>query len=198
MSRVLLLHGALGSSQDFTPLRSAIQTPTLVMDFIGHGSTPDDGKPWTIERFAEQLKSYIEALPEPLPIFGYSMGGYVALWLSIQHPELIPSLITLGTKFMWGEKGAKADAELIPHVKMKELMLKLCAKPLLTPEAATNVSIPVLYMVGDRDRMVSIEETSAMYRSTPGAQFSVLPNTKHHLAKVDAHLLARCITDYVP
>lgn len=84
MTSILLLHGALGSSDEFSALAQELPCACVTMDFIGHGTTPDDEAPWTIDRFASQLETFIEELPKPLPIFGYSMGGYVALWLSLR------------------------------------------------------------------------------------------------------------------
>jgi pimeloyl-ACP methyl ester carboxylesterase len=162
----------------------------MVLEFHGHGTKPDVNQPWSIELFAHQLEEAIQALPSPLPIFGYSMGGYVALLLSLRKPELVPRLLTLGTKFSWGDYGITDDSARELDSKTVAMMRLLQEEPLLTLPIVDKVSIPVRYCVGDRDRMVTIEETMAFYRATPGAEFCVLPNTRHLIEKVDADLLA--------
>ena len=42
-------------------------------------------------------------------IFGYSMGGYVALHAARRHPERIGSIMTLGTKFAWDTPTAEKE-----------------------------------------------------------------------------------------
>jgi pimeloyl-ACP methyl ester carboxylesterase len=50
--------------------------------------------------------------------------------------------------------------------------------------------------VGDRDKMVTIEETLAAYRRLPNGRFIVLPDTPHPLEKVSPGRLAREIGDF--
>ena len=44
-------------------------------------------------------------------------------------------------------------------------------------------------MLGDRDKMVSLDETVAVYKSLPNAEMCVLPNTPHPLEQADTGLL---------
>ncbi len=196
MSELLILHGVLGSAGQFTALQQSLRVHTTTFEFYGHGEQPDVAADWTIELFATQLEKYLDSQPRPLPIFGYSMGGYVALWLSLRRPDLVPKLLTLGTKFAWTREGALADSSGLLHQKTIALMVQLGHNPLLTADAVKEVKIPVRYMVGDRDRMVSIEETLNIYRNTPSAEFAVLPNTKHAIEKVDRNILVHQITTF--
>ena len=45
-------------------------------------------------------------------------------------------------------------------------------------------------MLGDRDKMVSLEETTAVYKAIPHAALAVLPNTPHALEQTDPSLIA--------
>lgn len=40
-------------------------------------------------------------------------------------------------------------------------------------------------MLGDRDKMVTLDETVNAYKAIPGAALSVFPETPHPLEKVD-------------
>ena len=46
-----------------------------------------------------------------------------------------------------------------------------------------------MLMLGDRDKMVSIEETVNVYRQLTDARFSVLPGTPHAIEAVDWSLV---------
>jgi pimeloyl-ACP methyl ester carboxylesterase len=68
-------------------------------------------------------------------------------------------------------------------------MTALGTRPLLTKENLSSINIPVRLMVGDRDTMVGIEETLAVFKSLPQASMAVLPDTKHPLDAVNNALL---------
>lgn len=206
---IVVLHGALGSKHQFEPLLAALGPSTTFVEFYGHGTTADVEDAWSIDLFTRQLEQVLESLDRPR-VFGYSMGGYVAITLAKSRPDLMSSIITLGTKFDWSPQGSanevkKLDAAAISAKvpayasdlqrrhgaerwevaleKTAALMIDLGTTPVLAPAMMANIELPIHYGIGDRDEMVSIEETLQMYRATPGATFSVFPARRHPIEK---------------
>jgi hypothetical protein len=48
-----------------------------------------------------------------------------------------------------------------------------------------NLQHKILIGIGDKDVMVTLEETIEVYRKLPNAALVVLPNTQHPIEKVD-------------
>lgn len=222
---ILVLHGALGSRHQFEPLMERLGERGSFMEFSGHGTTVDDGRAWTIPLFVDQLERHLETgagAGGPVTIFGYSMGGYVAMTLALRRPELFRNIVTLGTKLAWTAEGAEKEAgrlnadiiaEKVPAFaadlqrrhgadrwrsvldRTAGLMRDLGTTPLLTQEGMAAMSVPVRFMLGDRDEMVGLDETVAFYKATPGAEFAVLPSTRHPIEKVDLGHVLRHLDD---
>lgn len=223
---LLLLHGAIGSNQQFTALRESLSTYYEVHapNFPGHGGEeiPAD---FSIPAFADFVKAYIDThhLHQPV-VFGYSMGGYVALYLCKQYPGLFSRIITLATKFHWDEATAAKETAMLQPTLLEqkvpafakelarrhlpqdwktvlhhtaELLTDLGSSPSLNHEDYRKISVPCLLMVGDRDKMVSIEETVATYRALATAQFSVLPATPHPIEQAPIGLLTSIIHSFI-
>ena len=70
------------------------------------------------------------------------------------------------------------------------MMLALGDQPLFTETTAATLNLPVRLGLGDSDKMVSLEETSKMFRALPTGSFSVLPGTPHPIGQVNPALLA--------
>jgi pimeloyl-ACP methyl ester carboxylesterase len=227
MRSVLILHGALGSAHQFQRLAEALapHMHVRILEFVGHGEMPDSAEPWSIDLFATQLEHELERMPvRPTKIIGYSMGGYVAIRLAQRRADLIDRVLTLGTKLDWSVEGAAREIRMLdPDViqakvpafaadlqrrhgtdrwrnilqQTATMMTTLGAAPLLTPENVVNLFIPVHYGIGDRDEMVTLEETIAFYRATPNAQLSVLPGTRHPIEKVETQLFVQTILRWI-
>jgi pimeloyl-ACP methyl ester carboxylesterase len=129
---------------------------------------------------------------EQAVFFGYSMGGYVALCLGLEHPDRVDRVTTLGTKFRWdpahaAREVARLDPSIIQskvpsfaatlearHVRAggwqgvlagtAELLGHLGDHPLLTDSTLPGIAAPVRVVVGDRDNTVSVDESSAVAR----------------------------------
>ncbi|MDQ1855446.1 alpha/beta fold hydrolase [Chryseobacterium sp. WLY505] len=224
MPNLLLLHGALGHSDIFKPYLSALsQYFTLHTPlFSGHGNQelPADGI--TIEKYTQELSDYckVNNLTD-VSIFGHSMGGYVALCYAMENPDNVNSVITLGTKFDWTEEQALKESKMLnPDVILEkipqyaqllesqhgakwkqllpaiaDLMVDLGKNPPLEHNFAT-ISTPVQIMVGDKDHMVTLEESMRVYRSLSNAKLAVLPDTKHPMDKVRPDLLLNLLKDF--
>ena len=98
---LLLLHGALGSKQQFDPILKGLEASFEVhtMNFDGHGRHASS-REFSMQFFAENVMDYLKKHSiETIHLFGYSMGGYVALQLALIEPLKVKSIITLGTKF---------------------------------------------------------------------------------------------------
>ena len=146
---------------------------------------------------------------------GYSMGGYVALYIARHHPERVERIFTLATKFLWTTEIAEREKKnLDPEVittkvpafaqnlnalhgdKWKELVKKsgdmivaIANSNPLTAADYGKIAHPVLTSVGDSDKLVSIEETIDVYRQFSTAQLLVYPGTGHPLENFDAEMV---------
>jgi pimeloyl-ACP methyl ester carboxylesterase len=71
----------------------------LVPDLRGFGASGGAGGPLTMERMAEDLhRLLMERHTGPAVVIGHSMGGYVALALAREHPDLIRGLVLVASK----------------------------------------------------------------------------------------------------
>jgi len=95
---LLLLHGFTGSKatwKPFIPLWSQ-RYRTIAVDIIGHGESdsPDQITHYTMEAFACTLEILLQNLGiQKTNILGYSMGGRIALYLTVKRPELIRAVL---------------------------------------------------------------------------------------------------------
>jgi pimeloyl-ACP methyl ester carboxylesterase len=76
------------------------------------------------------------------------------------------------------------------------MMQQLGQRPTLPASALAQIMVPVCIAVGDRDQMVSLEESMTAYRQLPRGQFQVLPNTKHPLEQLNWPLLASALQHF--
>ena len=54
-----------------------------------------------------------------------------------------------------------------------------------------------LLMLGDRDKMVTLDETVEVYKNLPQAQLAILPNTAHPIEMVNTDRLANEIKSFL-
>lgn len=99
---VLLLHGG---GLDCASLSWRILLPRLARrrfvvapDWPGCGNSTSLGRPHTIADLGVWLVALMEALGiERARVVGVSMGGGVALWLALHHPERVERLVAVST-----------------------------------------------------------------------------------------------------
>ncbi|MGZ3900401.1 MAG: alpha/beta fold hydrolase [Bacteroidia bacterium] len=226
MQNIILLHGALGSRPDLKPLADKLKTggcSVHTLEFSGHGKTPFE-KVFNVPQFANELEKFIleNRLQSP-HVFGYSMGGYVALYLATTKPGLINKIITLGTKFNWTKEIAeKETSKLNPEVikrkvpkfaadleskhingwekllvQTAELMNNIAANNYLNETVFNSIQNHSLIGIGDKDKMVTYEETATVFKSLPNAGMYMLPNTQHPLETTNIDLLSKIIVDFI-
>lgn len=223
MKDLVLLHGALGSSKELEKVKNILSADFNVytFDFNGHGN--EEATNFYIDGFSNDLKAFITKyeLDQPF-VFGYSMGGYVALYHETKYPGSIGSLLTLGTKFDWNPESSSREAgflvpELIlikaPHYAeylseihgidwkenmrlTKELMLRLGDQPVLNEQSLKIVEIPVTIARGSNDRMVSPDESQWASNLINSANYYEIPEFDHPLNKLDDAKLAKMILDH--
>ncbi len=97
-----MLHGFLGSAEVFRPLLPALREicNPLLIDLAGHGHTkfPNDPKRYHGPRQTADLAALLKKeCTEPPFLYGYSMGGRLALRYALHAPDQIRGLILEST-----------------------------------------------------------------------------------------------------
>jgi pimeloyl-ACP methyl ester carboxylesterase len=226
MQTVILTHGALGSKADLDKLANALvkeNYTVLSFSFSGHGNTTFEND-FGVEQFALELENFIlkNQLVKP-SIIGHSMGGYVALCLALRLPQSIDKIVTLGTKFNWTKEVVEKETRiLVPEVMLekvpafarslelkhgsnwKELLAKIAQMTIdismnnyLNAETLKGIQNKVLIGLGDKDQMVTLEETVAVYKILPNANMYVIPETKHPVEQLNTTLFTEMITGFL-
>jgi pimeloyl-ACP methyl ester carboxylesterase len=219
MKTTILLHGALGAQEQLLPLRAQFagdQHDVFTLNLPGHGGATIQG-PFGIETFAEGVMNFVRGKSnQQVNLFGYSMGGYVALWLAYLYPSAVRHIVTLGTKFDWSPESARREvlklnpnqitekvpafARILEHrhapqdwkslVRMtNEMMTQLGDKPLITTSILLNIRTRVLVLLGDQDDMADPQYSEEVANHLPEGSFKLLPQTTHPIEKVNLQQL---------
>jgi pimeloyl-ACP methyl ester carboxylesterase len=203
---LVLLHGGLCTievclgkiRQPFEKARR-----TIAIEQQAHGRTADIDRPLSVEQMTEDTAALLRQLKiGNADVFGYSMGGSIALGIAVKHPDLVRKLAIFGTAY--NNEGMvpglvdnlkKLKAEEVPkqfydgYVKVAPdpkqwpaLVAKIAnmlpdAKGFL-PEAVRAIKAPTLIMIGDSD-IVLPEHAVQVFRLHQHAQLAVLPGASH-------------------
>ena len=223
---IVLIHGALGDGRQLGGLQRVLAPrSTHLIELEGHGATSATTPNYSIERFADQVREMFASQHiERAAFFGYSMGGYVALYLAANSPSLVTRVATLGTKLAWTPDAAAREtsrldpatirtkvpkfAEALEHrhagaggwesvlANTAALMRELGEHPQVDDALLARIQQPVRLMVGDRDTVVSIDETAAAARKLAHGELAVLPATPHPYEQAHVKLLTSALIDF--
>jgi pimeloyl-ACP methyl ester carboxylesterase len=98
---LVILNGLAATSADWDPSfidRLASANELVLLDNRGIGDSTDNGAPFDIDQLADDTARVIEALEfGRVSVLGWSMGGFIAQTLALQHPSRIEKLILLST-----------------------------------------------------------------------------------------------------
>src|SRR3954451_24808358 len=99
---LIVLPGGFMTVEAMGPLVAQLAATRQVIgvELQGHGHTADSERPLRYETMAEDIAALMKHLGlAQADLFGYSLGGGVALRLAIQHPELVRKLTLASTAF---------------------------------------------------------------------------------------------------
>jgi pimeloyl-ACP methyl ester carboxylesterase len=192
---LVLLHGAYMTIDTFGEvlLLLAEGRQVIAVELQAHGRTADIDRPLRYEFMADDIAALLRHLGiEQADIFGYSIGGAVALQVAIRHPEVVRKLVVTSASNtsdgMHPElleslpsitpeafAGSPIEEEYLrtaPNpddfptlvAKLKQLDLEPFAWP---PEDIRGIAAPTLLIVGDSDA-VRLEPTVELFRLLGG------------------------------
>ena len=139
---LILLHGGLGSGEMFGPILPALTVgrQVIAVDLQGHGRTADIDRPIDVRLMADDIAALIDHLGLHRPdVMGYSLGGGVAMFTAIRHPERIGRLVAVSINIrrdaiyremlaQQGQLGPEA-AEFMKDTPMYQLYERVAPRP---------------------------------------------------------------------
>ena len=193
---LVLLHGAYQTIDGMGPILPGLAETrrVIAVELQGHGRTADVvDRPITYEGMADDVAALLRHLGiERADVFGYSMGGGVALQLAIRHPGSLRKLVCSSASYT--SEGMQPQLhEMIPSITpemfagspLEAAYLKVAPNPEhfpmlveklkrldMTPFAwpaddIRGIAAPTLLVVGDSD-VVRLEHAVEMFRLLGG------------------------------
>jgi pimeloyl-ACP methyl ester carboxylesterase len=222
---LLLLHGGFCPVETFDglTLRLAEACRVYLPERRGHGRTADVDGPITFENMAEDTVAFMGALGiGSAHLVGWSDGAVVALHVALGHPELVRTLVLIGTPVNLDGMAAEAremlESDLTPEILppfLRELYAgvspdgpehfdvvfeKLSStwkvEPSFELSELKQLGMPTLVMLGDRD-VVTVEHAAAVQQAIPDAQLAVVPGVDHGFPMLAPELVSRPVITFL-
>jgi pimeloyl-ACP methyl ester carboxylesterase len=176
---LLVLHGSFMTIELLGNLvpELARTRQVIAVELQGHGHTADIDRPITYEALADDAAALLRHLGiATADVYGYSLGGGVALQLALRHPELVRKLVVVsasytsdgmypdvlsgiehltpdlfdGTPWRAAYDRVAPDPAAFPGLVARLKQLDLT--PFAWPEAAIRaIAAPTLVVIGDAD-----------------------------------------------
>jgi pimeloyl-ACP methyl ester carboxylesterase len=178
---LILLHGGFGNTGIFASIMPALsgKRQVIAVDLQAHGRTADIDRPMTFETMSDDIVALIKFFKlSTADIMGYSVGGNVALYTVMKHPEVVRKGIIVSAPFK--RKGEYADllaqqdqmgpqaAESMKQLPVYPAYAKIAPRPADWPRLVTkmaqliqkdydwsgdvkNIKTPMLLICGDAD-----------------------------------------------
>jgi pimeloyl-ACP methyl ester carboxylesterase len=191
----------------------------IAAELQGHGHTADiEGRPLSFMAMADDVAALIKSLGlKSADIFGYSLGGGVALQTAIRHPEVIQKLVLVSAAYqrqgwypevlagmasMSGETVKIAPAAFV--IKMRQVL----GEEYDWTEDVAQMKTPILIIVGDADS-VRLSHAVEMFGllgggkhdgamgGRPSSQLAVIPDATHFTVLAHTDLLLPIVVSFL-
>lgn len=217
MKQLVLIHGALGNATEFDTIRPILEKrfSVHVYDLPGHGKRVSELNSFTLDEVRNDLDQFIHQLGDVF-IFGFSLGGYLALDAALRKNKNILGIVTLGTKLNWSPAIAAAEVNTlnVDFLKTKatsfydylvqlhgthlnDLLAKTSAfihsignQPLLNDNTTHHLTIPIRITHGGKDKMVTREESQKMAECSSNGLYFEIPSFIHPMGFLSPKLFA--------
>jgi pimeloyl-ACP methyl ester carboxylesterase len=205
---LVLLHGAYMTIDMLGPLVQGLSATRRVVAFEaeGHGRTALIDRPLSYEQMADDTAAAMRGVGlESADVFGYSMGGAMALQVAIRHPDLVRKLVVASAGYSHDSMHAEA-LEMFPSItpemfagspmeteykrlapkpddfpKLVERLTQLDTTPFSWPDDdVRGIKAPTLIVLGDSDG-VRLEHAVEMFKLRGGGvmgDLSGLPDSQ--------------------
>lgn len=202
---VILIHGLSGSHRWWRRNVGELARDHLVVtiDLIGFGASRKlaglSSSPLQFDDIAAVLARWIvSSFDQRVHLVGHSMGGQIAIYLAARYPDLVKSLVLVGST------GVPFALHPMPHltaaarppsgtisflrvlaadfVRAGPMNVGLAAARLLSNdarEAMRHVAVPTLLVWGARDPLVPSRYAEEMASEIEGASLAFLPDAGH-------------------
>ena len=121
---VLLVHGNTGSKLWYEKVMEIEGVRTVAPDMPNFGASGHIAEA-DIDVYADYLQGFIRemGLPTPLPVVGHSLGGAVAISLTLRYPDLVSRLMLVDSAPLDGLKTPEEHYPVIEMYKNNEELL---------------------------------------------------------------------------
>ncbi len=213
---LVLLHGAGATTALETQHLARLMQPTrqvIAFDLPGHGASTSHAE-LTADLFIHGISEAVASLGEPVDLFGFSLGGAVALSVAQWASSHVRKLAVHSTSIDWDdelveEMLARIDADTLrrrsprgwtrldaAHGGRAEGVLRSLhpfvrslagASPFVGAEPPRH---PALVTGADGDDLFDVSHALRLRKRLTGAQLGILPGIGHRLGPVESDALA--------
>jgi pimeloyl-ACP methyl ester carboxylesterase len=224
MIDTVLIHGANGAGAAVRALADALRPLAVATpDLPGHGGR-DLPERFTIEGFAADVVAYMDRHGIARAVLaGYSVGGYVALYVARHHPERVAGVWTLATKYVFdpatvahlvhladparlerpgNPRAAQLQATHEPQdwrrvtEATRRLFRDLGERPALSEADLRAIGKPALVIASEADQLVPRDEAVALGKLL-GCPVGLLPGQCHPLSAVPLDAVAQVVKNWM-
>lgn len=212
MGKIIFIHGAFGTEKDLKPLAGLCTGhEVMLLNLPFHGT--EAGPRFDYQSLKDGLQRKLRGY-DNYSIFGYSMGGYLALDLASEGLITPHTIITYGTRFFWNQNLVQKVAGIMdPQQLMRNLpdyvtalkamhgphwetvisdMLKVMdeiSRHPLSESQFKRLNMPVKLNVGDKDSLATPDETESVSRIIAHSSYQILPEAEHDISRLKDHNL---------
>ncbi len=173
---VIVFHGNAGTIADRAPLArrlTAAGLGVLLVEYRGYGGNPGSPSEEGLGRDARAAVRFVESRPEVRPdrivYLGESLGAAVAVDVATARP---PAVLVLRSPFASLVEVARVHYPFVPQALVTERYP--------SRDRIRNLDVPVLVVAGDRDSIVPLAQSRAVYEATPGPKRLVVVEGADH------------------
>jgi pimeloyl-ACP methyl ester carboxylesterase len=173
----------------------------LGVDLRGHGRSDNPAGKLDLRQMADDVAALLDVLEiDTAHVCGFSGGASTSLFLARRHPQRLRSATLISNNFARDEARQAAgfwDPDRITardplwlkamdewHGVAPEQLLAWWKeedrlRPAFSVEELATIDVPTLVVAGDRDPVVPLEQSLALYQALPRARLLVLPGIGH-------------------